>query len=494
MKALKWSVIGLLVILLALPGVLGFLLEQNLEQKLTKALDANQPQVDINLVSFERGWFNSRAIIGAKLDPELVASIVASGEANDDSGNADPASKAEIEMLTRTLDMQLDMHHGPIGFDDELFLGLLSWTCVPATSNPEILAFQAEHDLADVFTAAGLTGFLGRTDLTITVPSFNPSKTPTTTLVTQFSGLILEGYFKITDASFDLAGSFDELEFAAPELDARLSGATFSTDGRLLARSSLAIGNSRFAIASVTGHNNETNETSLFKNIVVTTQLSQGSSPEVLDSAMNLSAERFEFGTGTLENAKFGMKLEDLSEAAFMEYNEQAALMAKPDANPEQTMLKIESILRQFLQHSPRLTIMPFSFTYNGDTLSGGLNVGFDAAGLSKIPNIMGREPTAWLQDIGAQAMLDIDKGMAEAIAFDQTRSQIEATVGDNPNITPEQIDQIAEAQVPALLDGLRQQGAIKDNGDSYGAVFTYIKGELKLNDQPFPIEQLLGQ
>ena len=523
MKTLKWLAVALIAACLILPGLIGSRIEQTLRSEIANLQTGNLGQLNVQFVDFQGGWFTSRAIIEAKLDPALVAGMTppkpdprgnsgatqpqtepeteeAATEEAASTGQALTAAEAarqraeEIEFLSSALEIGIDFHHGPFGFDDGIFFGLLSWTYAPTENNPAVNELETELGLPYIFELHGVTSLFRKSNLTLQVPPFKAEEPYGKPLISEFSGLQMHGFYAANDSSFALSGGFAELTLNAPEANLRFAGFETDQQGKLLGASTMFLGEGDFSMSAIEVIGEEIDQNMIIKNVKASSIQDYGSSEEVLDIEAKFSAQEVTVGGNRVENTAIGISLKELSLNGLVQYNQLITSIAESSGspNPDIAVEALEATLREILTHSPRITFMPIQFSLNGQNLSGGFDIGFNGSGISQVQDLLNRDPTLWLEDIDAQAMLSLDKKLAQQLAFNQVRTQIEASVGDNPNVTAEQIDQIAEAQVPALLDNLAQQGMLKAEGDNYAASLTYIKGELTLNGQDIPLGALL--
>ena len=87
-----------------------------------------------------------------------------------------------------------------------------------------------------------------------------------------------------------------------------------------------------------------------------------------------------------------------------------------------------------------------------------------------------------------------MNKDLAATLAAPQIKSQLAAGVPADQEVTPEQLDQMAQAQAPMMLAGFVQQGFLTESPQGYQLKASYDNGALTLNGNPFPLGALMGQ
>ena len=98
MKTLKWLAVALIAACLILPGLIGSRIEQTLRSEIANLQTGNLGQLNVQFVDFQGGWFTSRAIIEAKLDPALVAGMTPpKPDPRGNSGATQPQTEPETE-------------------------------------------------------------------------------------------------------------------------------------------------------------------------------------------------------------------------------------------------------------------------------------------------------------------------------------------------------------------------------------------------------------
>ena len=71
-----------------------------------------------------------------------------------------------------------------------------------------------------------------------------------------------------------------------------------------------------------------------------------------------------------------------------------------------------------------------------------------------------------WSQVLQVTAQLAAPRTLAEQVLATVAESQLKASIGDDPNVTPQQIEDLARVQVPMMLALLVQQGMLREEGD----------------------------
>ena len=91
-------VVGLAIVLLISPGIVGRLAERNLDVGLAQ-IDLDSPSIDIQTESFERGWFSSAGRHRIDLRDGFLAELV--GGPGSEAGSGAAGSGAAIVVETR---------------------------------------------------------------------------------------------------------------------------------------------------------------------------------------------------------------------------------------------------------------------------------------------------------------------------------------------------------------------------------------------------------
>ena len=189
----------IVVVLLAVPPALGTLTEARVRERVA-AVGANG-LVTVEVKSFDRGWFRSKAKIEFGLAPNYVAKMGTMGG---------PGS-----VLAQHATIAVDFMHGPVAVQNGVHFG---WSAMVARLDPEtpgLAQIEQQLGVPYLFEFRGHTGFAGGVAFDADVP---PMDVPTGAAQFKFSGATLDGRYTGNRLVSNTRAA--SIEFASP-------GATF---------------------------------------------------------------------------------------------------------------------------------------------------------------------------------------------------------------------------------------------------------------------------
>jgi hypothetical protein len=164
------------VVLLAVPPALGTLTESRVRERV--AAIAGNGLITVELKSFDRGWFRSKAKIEFGLTPDYLAKMGATGS---------PAS-----VLGQHATIAVDFVHGPVVVQNGVHFG---WSTMVTRLDPEtpgLAQIEQQLGVPYLFEFRSRTGLAGGVTFDANVP---PMAVPTGTAQFKFSGATLYGRY-----------------------------------------------------------------------------------------------------------------------------------------------------------------------------------------------------------------------------------------------------------------------------------------------------------
>lgn len=447
----------LLLVLLALPGVVGAIAEANVRDRVA-AIDSSYG-ADAELTSFDKGWFRSTARI--VLRPE----------------NAGPLGGADLGVLGE-LPVVVELAHGPVAVLDGVYFGWSTFVARPDLDVPSVAELTANLGVPYLFQFRGRTAYLGGLRFDADAPPFT---LPLDEGLLRFSGGTAAGTLAGQRLEADAEiGSFD---LTSPTGTFAVRGVLFRADNEL--RSEYVMpGQASFSIASISvAPPQGTTPTFETANLRVESDVGLDAAGELADMRVDYDVDSVRFLDNELSAGSLGLTVKQLDVAAVEAYGAIAS-DAAAGVDPDAIAASLGPHLERALRAGPSLTLDPIRFRYDGEPFDGRVEITTNPARLPPAGTLTLDNPLLMLSVVNTKADLRMSKTLAGQLATLGARMQL----GTDPTIPPEQLDYMAEAQSGLMMTMLVSQGVLIEEGDGYRTSLDYTDGNLTLNGNPLPL------
>ncbi|MBT8143192.1 MAG: YdgA family protein, partial [Gammaproteobacteria bacterium] len=153
-RVIAVTILVALVVLAAIPPVVGMFLESNIRAELQ--IPEPNPYIEYRLTDYDRGLYSSDGVMAVRLTEEYANSIRAqmAGAAMDD-----PDFRSDLEeFLQGEMQVDFDVHHGPF-LVRRPGLGIAGFNSELMPPDGELAKFVADNDLPYLLRARGTFDF-----------------------------------------------------------------------------------------------------------------------------------------------------------------------------------------------------------------------------------------------------------------------------------------------------------------------------------------------
>lgn len=471
MKKLGIVVIALAVCLLGLPPVLGSIGRSQVEARIA-TINANELMA-IDVLSYERGLYSSRAVLEIGMNPVYVARL----EAASGGDGVGPG----LSLLTdNELTVIVDIAHGPVAIADGVHFGLTRLHAYPDPEAAGNQALQQQLGMGSLFDFRGRVGYGGTLHFDLDVSAVDYADELS---VFAMAPLAVTGSFDgrriVTDSSLD------SLYYGLGPIAMTLSDLRGEGDNEFLT-TNVALGTFDIDIANATVVNELDATTPLFEaqDVTFKSDVDVDANGELLDGSLEYTVASARTSNDmSVADGRLRLSLSNLDAAAIQDYvdvtNRYAAM---PSADPEAMLDEMLPILQRMLAAGPSLSIDPISFVLDGEPFVTTVRVDSDAAALPQAGSFDLEDPSLWLDVLTLDAQAAVSKPLAETLAVRFVSMQL-----GGQGMPPAQAEQMARAQAGFMIVTLVSQGMLVDDGDNYTAALRFTNGALTLNGNPLP-------
>jgi len=467
MKKIAFLVVVIIVLfILGFPPVLGMMTESQLDERVA-AINTNE-LLAIEVQSFDRGWFTSTATIELGLSPTYIAILTAGSDEN-------------LDLLEQRLTVLVDLAHGPVVMSDGVHFGLSKTFARPDPNAANIAELQQQLGMPYLFEFRGETGYFGGTKFLADIPAIDYAN-ELAELV--FSGIQIEGTLYGNQLMVD--SNTDMLELTSGPGSISAYEISLTTDSRIVSRFQ-AFGVSELLIDRIVVSSVLLADEPLFdaRSISFNTDISESDSGALIDSTIVYGLEsasvgpEFEFSNGEL-----GIGITNVDAAAMQMYYEMIRdLTLADEVEPGVLANEMQPVIRRLLAAGPALSLDPIRFLMNDEMFAASVHLQTDPAALPPGGAFDVQDPSLWMSLLSGTADATVSKELARRLAIQVSRTQLAAT----GELSPDEVDAMAEAQSGLLLVALSGQGILEDQGDTYSTTLVFEDGALSLNGTLLP-------
>jgi uncharacterized protein YdgA (DUF945 family) len=450
---------SLLIVLLAIPGVVGSMTEASVRARVA-AIDES-PSAAAELTSFDRGWFRSTARI--VLRPENVDQLAPVG--------------AELGVLGE-LPIVVQLAHGPVAVLDGVYFGWSTMVARPDLEAPRVAELTTTLAVPYLFQFRGRTPYSGGLDFDADAPPFT---LPTDEGMLTFSGGTLAGNF--AGRSIDADAQIGSVDFTSDTGTFVVRGLSASVDNEL--RSEYVMpGEASFSVASVSLAPQRGTPMFETSNLRVKSDVGIDAAGELLEMHINYDVDSVRVAENEVTGGSVAVVVRNLDAAAVEAYGALAAETAAAGGGPETIAGALVPHLERALRAGPSVTVDPIRFRYDDEPFEGRVEITTNPARLPPAGTLSLDNPMLFVSLVNTKAELSLSKTLAGQLATLAARMQIAQT---DPTIPPEQLDYMAEGQSGLVLTLLVGQGVLIEEGDLYRTSIDFSDGSMTLNGNPLP-------
>lgn len=469
MKKLGIVVIVVIACLLGLPPVLGSISQSRIEARIA-TINANE-LMGIDILSYERGLYSSRAVLGIGLSPVYVARLEA-------AAGPDGLGPGMSLLADNELTVILDIAHGPVAVADGMHFGLTRLHAYPDPDADGNRSLQQQLGMGELFDFRGRVGYGGTLHFDVDVSAVDYAD-ELSAFVT--SPLALSGSFDgeriVTDSALE------RLHYALGPISMTLNELRGQGDNVFLT-TNVALGTFAIDIAGATVVNEldpsepllDATDIEFHSDVDVSGELLQGALEYTVASARTS-------GDMSLTDGRLRLSMSNLDAVAIQAYVDVANRhAATPPTGPDAALAEMLPILERLLAAEPSMSIDPISFMLDGEPFLMTVRVDSDAGALPQGGAFDLQDPALWIDLLTLDAQATVSKPLAETLVVRTVSMQL-----GNQGMPPGQAEQMARAQAGFMLVTLVGQGMLVDDGENYTAELSFDDGALTLNGNPLP-------
>jgi uncharacterized protein YdgA (DUF945 family) len=447
----------LVIVLLAIPGVVGSMTEASLRARVA-AIDEG-PSAAAELSSFDRGWFRSTARI--VLRPESVDQLAPVG-----------AELGELPIV-------VELAHGPVAVLEGVYFGWSTMVARPDVDSPAVAELTQQLGVPYLFQFRGRTPYFGGLDFDADAPPF---RLPIDEGSLTFSGGTLAG--KLAGRNIDADAQIGSVDFASASGSFAVRGVSASVDNEL--RSEYVMpGEASLSVASISLASLQ-GVAPMFEtsNLRMKSVVDIDAAGELLEMHINYDVDSVRIAENEVTGGSLAVLVRNLDAAAVEAYGALATDAAAAGDDPGTIAAALVPHLERALRAGPSLRVDPIRFRYDDEPFQGRVEVTTNPERLPPAGTLSLDNPMLFMSVVNTKAELSVSKTLAGQLATLAARMQIAQA---DPTMPPEQLDYMAEGQSGLMLTMLVGQGVLVEEGDLYRTSFDFTDGSMTLNGNPLP-------
>lgn len=460
--------VGIVVVAAALigPRFAGSQVEDTLKLHVEALNDL--PAYKASVVSFDRGWFGSTAIV----------------ELGVDFSGAFPKAEQSDEL---SFEVVVDVQHGPVLTQFSTGLGLAAWEAY--TKDDSLREFIEWEDEKAFYNVVGSVGLFGHLSYSDSISSFS-TNVDGQQLAVSFSGY--EGSGEASSDAFSYQGQLDTVEIFMENHAISFSEMKLSTEAQSdmlsVMRGELYEGNMSIGVGEVIVRQPDDVDLVNLQDLGVEFISTFSENNESMDIDMNYSVKALKGDDIALDKLTLNTAFNNIDTEFLYAYNQtmREVYGKEPEAIEEATKKLVKKSLPQLLQAEPEFVMSQFSGVMEQGDFNG--NMSAKLVGVSQVPQSIDNTEF-WLSNLIVDASIAIDKPLLRWLAEQQLLSTMRMQY---PGANDAEIVQMAEQQVPMMINMYVQQGLLKETEDEYRSEFQMEDGEALLNGQKIPLGNMM--
>ena len=468
MKKTAAAVVVLALIAGGSPALLGLLAQSRITTLATTL--GGESFIRLAVTDYQRGWRTSRATIR-----------VAAGEIFE----ALPVDPFVGDLLDQTVDLTVDVTHGPVFADGGAGLGLADAVIRVDPRNSGLDTMLAALGMEDPGEVRARIRLSSETSLRWTFP---PMTVTSPEFTFSSSGIVGQGTFDTAQQRQIGEGRMGRIELTAANATITVEDLAVAADLSRLAPL-LWVGSMDLSVGRVHGEERNIGETIAAENLGVSGQSALNESGDRIEGTSRIYADSVSLAEVSVTDVRFDMAARNLDLDALIDYQELAIgfLGVNPQTvDPEALIFEIEPIIYRLLAAEPEVTYGPVSFSLNGGAFNGTVNMLVDNEMLPAEPQFTLLDSGLWPRLISLQAELEVDSDLAQWIAVEAMALQLPP--GARDSVDAGERNAIAEALARGTLIGLVSQGMLEETQSGYRFRGSYDNGVIEVNGSILPM------
>lgn len=474
----KGIVIGIVVVAAALsvtPYVIGSQTKSAIQDQVA-LFDSSQPVYQARIVSYDRGWLSSNAVIEVGVDLDAL-------------GMGD-----EAEAAVATSEFQLSLQHGPVLTDQGFSLGLASWQL---SNNGQGLEDYVQWDKEQLlYLQQGSVSLAGNATYSDAIPQLNNTGNTGEVSFT-LSEYVGHGSYDGETLIYD--GLFSDFVLSVESLmvetrNAKLSMVA-STDIATILKGDFYTGTGQLLLDSAIVTTVEAGEVAAVNDLSMDyiTSVSEDTTTNTTLAHMNINygASSLRINGVEAANLRFDTAINNLDKSFLDAYLEQ--VRAGFGEDPEQMTIMLSELFEShglaFLQAQPELAVTEFSGILPQGTFNA--NAAMSVAGVTALPKSM-EDDAFWREHLRVDSDATVAKPLLQWAAKSYVYMSL-VNVSQASELTAEQLDQIAAQQAAMMIQAFIQQGVLREEDETYIFDFAIADGMMTINGQSTPLNQAMG-
>jgi len=485
---MKW-ILGVaaatVLVLIASPPVVGFMLESQLESGFRQS--AYGELVEVELVDYERGLYSSAGKMRIAPTDAYVDSVMAQSFSGIEDADQAEAVRAQLEpvmnRLRKGLLLDVNVTHGLAGLHEGPFVGLGVVETTIDSSSPAVADLQEELNIPYLMRNITTVNVDGSGDYVADIPAFQWGELESSG---SYTGARMSGDFGSGFSSVRIDADLGSMQIAGLVGDVSIDGIRLESDTQLV-EDFLSTGTTELSVGSVTFESPL--QGFVMTGFVLDSDLQLNDAGDRLSMSVGYSVESAsDLQAMKLSNATLRMKAANIDRQALVNYVDVIIPSgATADRTSEEVAVQIAQAGFDIARASVDVSIDPIAFDLNDDHFETRMNVRIDGDRLPAMDELEAR-PDALLMALSGDARMQATENLVNFMARSFVSQQIMATVTPEQQITPEEIESIINAQTPILLAQLVSQGMIVKGEGSYSGELKFSNGMLNLNGNEIPL------
>lgn len=455
MRKLKILVLLLLAVVLALPWLLGFEIENRYRGMLSQFEQAGYLLADHK---YQRGFYTAEA--------ESVLSL--------------PVYTPQGKQSEIRLKLVSHINHGPYTPDLGWFGDLSHFSTTLFQQDkpvfPEVLDAQ-------IFTVIGFSGD-GKT--TLNIPAIDQPLAFENNFYLSFAGLQGEINFNLVKASLSLDIAGNGLEFYAPGQGRLTIGKLTGQSDSIRGTSGLMLGEGAVSVAAIKLSDLQRDFELSVEGLAVSAATTES------DGALNMQA-RYQLNSvnsaeGVYGPAVIDFELASVDAEAVARIQENIQEMQQNNVAPQQQgmamMGMVMSVLPAILERNPALALKKLEVKTPEGLVKASLFLKAESMTIADVS-----DANRMVQKLAGDASLQIPEKIVREMMLNNARQQILLSLSkDSDPIEPAQLEELAEMSANSQLNALINQKFIERDGQYLVSVAALKAGLLSINGKTFPL------
>ncbi len=486
-KIVIFMLIGV-VVLLALPPVVGGQAERRINASLANANETTGAYMAVTLEDYEKGWFSSTGKLRFRLTDAYI-------EANPLFQAQAPDGRPVADVFAEGLTQDIVVNHGPILLGDNTGLGIGEVISIwDGGDEPELQALLAKTG-NDFFLRSQMTiGLAGMGDLRLDAPAFTVRDVGNDIQEIVFAGAGASGSIDLADTHVVLTGQMNGFSVTGMDGEAVIERLRVDLDVSYPESDPYGLGTAEIVMDRIVGISADQTAIDLKQAKIGYSSTKDADGKVDVDMTYAIGGVS---GPG-LDIADmqvtFAMNQLDPNALSTLQALSNEMMPAGTDgADPLATMSALNDPIYDLLAGGMGMRFDPMRFTYDDQAFDARLDIQTKSGNLPPKNAFTLDNPLIFLNLFAVDADLSLHKDLALLLAIPQVKQQLAAGIPEGTEIDDAQLEDMARSQAPMMLAAMVAQGFIRDEGTNYGVSANYDNGALTVNGKPISLGALLG-